>query len=176
MLNDDRRTIEEAYTSAGNSSDLRVQAERRGDADVLIAAGWTPGILGSAALRLRGEWDRSEKPRPGQNLEQELALLSTKLKSFTAVREAMGAYMGDPRQAQRLIFWWLDQKCQPCGGTRYEVVPGSNRHSAKHCKACRGAGVTHAPYGEQGKKAANFLDDAVQSAKGSIGRRLRALR
>ena len=36
------RTIEEQYTSAGNADDLTVTSERRTDADVLIASGWTP--------------------------------------------------------------------------------------------------------------------------------------
>ena len=37
------RTVDEAYSSAGNTSDLTVKAERRSDADVLIACGMTPG-------------------------------------------------------------------------------------------------------------------------------------
>ena len=42
MLNDERRTVEESYTSATNSSNLRCEADRRTDVDVLIAAGCTP--------------------------------------------------------------------------------------------------------------------------------------
>ena len=38
MLNDERRTVEESYTSATNSSNLRCEADRRTDVDVLIAA------------------------------------------------------------------------------------------------------------------------------------------
>lgn len=55
------RTIEEAYTTATTSSDLRVEADRRGDADVLIAAGWCPTRIGSALLRLRSEWDATAR-------------------------------------------------------------------------------------------------------------------
>ena len=39
------RTIDEAYSSAGNTSDLSVKAEQRNDADVLISSGMTPGLL-----------------------------------------------------------------------------------------------------------------------------------
>ena len=49
------RTVDEAYSSAGNTSDLTVKAERRSDADVLIASGWTPGLLGGVLMRLHSE-------------------------------------------------------------------------------------------------------------------------
>jgi hypothetical protein len=63
MLNDEKRGVEEAYTSAGNSSDLRVEAEVRTDADIIIAAGWSESRVGIALLRLHSEWDKAEKPR-----------------------------------------------------------------------------------------------------------------
>lgn len=49
------RTIDEQYTSAGNADDLTVTSERRTDADVLIASGWTPGLLGGVLMRLHSE-------------------------------------------------------------------------------------------------------------------------
>jgi hypothetical protein len=64
MLNDEIRTVEESYTSAATSSNLRCEADRRTDVDVLIAAGCTPGILGAALMRLHSEWDGSERMRP----------------------------------------------------------------------------------------------------------------
>ena len=60
---DEKRGIEEAYQVAGNSSDLRVEADRRSDAEILIAAGWSDSRVGIALLRLHSEWDRAEKPR-----------------------------------------------------------------------------------------------------------------
>ena len=64
MLNDEIRTVEESYTSATASSNLRCEADRRTDVDILIAAGCTPGILGSALMRLHSEWDGAEHARP----------------------------------------------------------------------------------------------------------------
>lgn len=174
MLSDTRRTIEEAYSSATTSSDLRVQADHRSDADVLIAAGWSPGIVGAAALRLCGEWDRAEKPRRGQNVPQELQLLAMKLKSFRSVRDALSLNHLEKDKAQRLIFWWLDQKCQPCGGTKFETVKNTNRHGSAQCRYCRGSGLAPVPFGEDGKRAANFLDDCVQRSRQSISKRLRS--
>ena len=44
------RTVAEAYSSAGNTSYLTVKADHRSDADVLIASGWTPGLLGGVLM------------------------------------------------------------------------------------------------------------------------------
>ena len=63
MLNDECRTVEENYTCATQSSNLRCEADRRTDVDVLIASGCTPGILGGALMRLHSEWDGAAKPR-----------------------------------------------------------------------------------------------------------------
>jgi len=63
MLNDEIRTVEESYTSATASSNLRCEAEKRTDVDVLIVAGCTPGILGAALMRLHSEWDGAERSR-----------------------------------------------------------------------------------------------------------------
>lgn len=57
-------TVEERYTTAATTSDLTVKAEKGGAGDVLIAAGFSPHLVGTALIRLHGEWDRAEKPRP----------------------------------------------------------------------------------------------------------------
>ena len=57
------RTIEEAYESATSTSNLKVVAERRGDGDILIAAGWSNEYLGLALLRLHSEWESASKPK-----------------------------------------------------------------------------------------------------------------
>lgn len=73
-LIDCQPNIEERYTSANNTSNLRVEAERPGDADLLIAAGWSRSRLGAALLRLHSEWDAAEKPaRPTKAAIEALA-------------------------------------------------------------------------------------------------------
>ena len=79
----EKRTIEEAYTSATNSSNLRCEADRRTDVDVLIAAGCTPGILGAALMRLHSEWDGCAKPRA--MTETEARLLMGNIKTLPRV-------------------------------------------------------------------------------------------
>lgn len=55
-------TVEERYSGATNTSNLKVEARRQLPADLLIAAGWSPTRLGAALLRLHSEWDGAEKP------------------------------------------------------------------------------------------------------------------
>jgi hypothetical protein len=57
----------EQYQTAANTSNLKVDVNRRGAADVLIASGWSASRLGMALLRLHSEWDAAAKPkRPAQ--------------------------------------------------------------------------------------------------------------
>lgn len=59
----DKPDLLEHYQTASNSSDLTVEADRRGAGDVLIASGWSPSRVGAALIRLRSEWDKAAKPR-----------------------------------------------------------------------------------------------------------------
>lgn len=53
----DSPTVGERYSSATESSNLRLRLDRRGDVDALIAAGWVREDLGTALHRLRSEFD-----------------------------------------------------------------------------------------------------------------------
>lgn len=250
MLNDEKRTVDESYAVACATSDLRVEADRRGDADVLIAAGWSPTRIGSALLRLHTEWDRSEMPakptrksieamahakrkpyleacaalerfekrfekrmdtceehKARQKLladtkasfaitpkeaeetarEQaygwyvaELEMLMGKLKSLPDVRRELtvtAEKWGMEAAAAKVpgvIGWWLHCTCPICSGTKETVVQGSNRQSGKACRGCQGSGVTLVPYGSDGRRVANYMDECVQAARDSIRKRLRA--
>ncbi|MES2634037.1 MAG: hypothetical protein V4669_13770 [Pseudomonadota bacterium] len=54
--------IEEIYELATNTSNLRQEADRRGSADVLRDMAMSASRIGAALLRLRGQWESSEKP------------------------------------------------------------------------------------------------------------------
>lgn len=62
---DTKPNTEERYTEATHATNLRVQAERGGSADMLIAAGWSVSAsrVGAALIRLHSEWEGSEKPK-----------------------------------------------------------------------------------------------------------------
>lgn len=57
MRPEDRPSLDEKYSRAISSSHLEVEAEHRGDVDLLVAAGWTRATLGTALYRLRAEFD-----------------------------------------------------------------------------------------------------------------------
>ena len=222
MLNDDRRGIEEAYTAAGNSSDLSVSAEHKGDADLLIAAGMSASRVGMALLRLHSEWDKAEKPRkPTAHQIQmltdawprfeyqkegdkevrvtltdreravkaraqaqawymaEMAKLINKLKSLPAVRSQLIAYVPKWGIAEAsvkvpaVIAYWLDQTCHSCNGLKFKLVPGTPTLGNRICPTCGGAGTAPIPYGQEGRRVANYMDDCVQRARDSIRKRLR---
>jgi len=58
------RTVEESYAVSASASNLRVDADRRTPADMVIAAGMNPYRMGLAIERLMSEWDCSAKPDP----------------------------------------------------------------------------------------------------------------
>lgn len=66
MIENQHRTIAEAYATAVSSSDLKCDTREgapRSDSDVLAAAGWCESRIGSALLRLHTEYDGAEHPR-----------------------------------------------------------------------------------------------------------------
>lgn len=191
MLNDERRTIEETYCSATTSSNLRVEADRRGDADVLIAAGWSMSRIGAALLRLHSEYDGVEHPRMATVVQfkgdkkaahahnlHETGLMLGRLKALPAVREQIAVQAqvwggADPlKVAAEVVRWWLAQVCQECHGTKFDAVPGTGRLSAKACRACRGTGLAPVPCGELGKQLANWMDECLHAGRDSIRKRL----
>jgi hypothetical protein len=75
----ERAGVDEIYETACNASSLKVEAEKGGSGDVLIAAGWSESRLGMALLRLHSEWDGAAKPkRPS---EQQIHALADSLKA-----------------------------------------------------------------------------------------------
>ena len=165
------RTIEESYTSAGNASDLTVKAEQRGDADVLIAAGWTPGLLGGALMRLHSEWDGAAKKRSMD--ETEAFLLFSQLKTLSRAVDGIAAWAErngykEPRTlANAVLIYWLHDNCPSCLGRGHEVIHGSPV-LGRQCRKCGGSGKRHSPGGELGKAALNMMDECVHVARQSM--------
>jgi hypothetical protein len=172
-----RPTVDEKYVSASHASNLRVEAERTGSADIIIAAGWSPTRIGMALLRLASEWDGAAK-KPGMS-RTDINLLRVQLKSLTGVLDQLTIKMcamkieAPATKAPPITMYWLCQICQICHGRKFQLIRDTPALSAVRCTACRGAGVAHWPYGEDGKRVLAFLDACVGEARQSIKRRLR---
>lgn len=168
--------VEERYTRATTSSNLKCEADTRSDVDCLIACGLTPGILGGALMRLHSEYDSSSEKHA--RTATDAILLMGKLKSLPRVLEALEGWatlrgLSEPSKlAQAVAAYWLDAKCTPCGGRGHEQIPGTPS-LGRQCKVCKGTGKRKEPMGEAGRRMLNMMDDAVQRARQSMSKRLR---
>lgn len=145
------RTFEEAYASASESSDLTLTADKRGDADVLIAAGWSESRLGGTLMRLQTK----------ASMQQVLEVLD----QIERVTRNRGISM---EATEKVLAWWLKQACKPCNGLKFIKVPDAPTLSTKACPACRGSGLRAVPHGPDGKWVANYLDDCVSRWRASL--------
>jgi hypothetical protein len=71
--------IEERYETACNASSLKVEADKGGAADILIAGGWSDSRVGMALLRLHSEWDGAAKPQ--KPTERQIQTIAAALKA-----------------------------------------------------------------------------------------------
>lgn len=151
-------STEERYTSATVTSNLRVEADVIGPADVLICAGWSASRMGLALMRLHTKHDAA---------------------TLTMVHEqavAQAVMMGIERPhvvATAVIAWWVNRTCNKCHGLKFELILGTPSLSDKHCKTCRGTGEAKLPHGDAGRRLAGWMDECKSRAVDSIKRRLR---
>lgn len=176
----DKPSIEETYSRAGNTSNLTVEADRRGDADVLIAAGMVGASksLGMALLRLHSEYDGASRLREGAS-RLDVAMLAARLRGLPgvvgAVTERAAVWgMEQPKdKALAVVLWWLDKQCRRCTGRMFEPIPGTPALSAIRCRACNGTGEAHLPHGGEGRKLANYIEASLYAGRVSLRERLR---
>ena len=177
----DKPTIDETYSRAGNTSNLTVEADRRGAGDVLIAAGMV-GLspsksLGMALMRLHSEYDSAARLRDGATAI-DVALLAARLRQLPGVvgmvaERASVWGMEQPKdKALSVVLWWLDKRCKRCTGRLFERIPGSPGLSNIRCRACNGIGESHLPHGSDGRRLANFIDASLHAGRDGLKKRL----
>lgn len=109
----------------------------------------------------------------------EQAIMLGRMKSLPAVREQLTIVadrynMDNPaRIASAVLLHWLQDVCPECHGVQREVIKDTPSLSAVACPACHGTGKARLPYGEAGRRLLGFIEDALDSARASIKRRLR---
>ena len=170
------RTIDEKYTVACNAGSLKIDQNDEKSIDVLIASGWTPGLLGGVLMRLHSEWDGAAKKRHMD--ETEAFLLFNQLKTLRRAVDGVAAWAErkghkEPRTlANAVLIYWLYDICQPCSGRGHELIHGTPS-LGRACRKCGGSGKRHSPGGELGKAALNMMDECVHVARQSMRLRLR---
>jgi hypothetical protein len=192
---DDRPTIGERYSSATESSNLKVSTERRGDVDVIIAAGWCSETLGASLARLRTEFDsvRAGLRGVGGGSATDKVLALLELKTLRSTKEALGdlaltqatrvrfarADAEVLKVAGRVLDAFLDPNCPRCDGRGFS---GGGRHEQSGpqvlCRPCGGTGKRRGQMGrddEERRFAGGLLSDIEQKAalfEQQMGRRL----
>jgi len=151
-------STEEKYLIATNTSNLRVESERTGAADVLIASAWAPGHIGSALMRLH--------TRPTRDLLQQVHV--------QVAMEADRLRIANPDAVSAaVIAWWLSRTCPVCHGRMFDTIENTPSLSAIECPACRGTGEKTIPNGRDGAEIAEWLDVCKHAHVYQIKRRLR---
>lgn len=193
------RGINERYRTATHASDLRVEAERGGQADVIIAAGMSKCDLGVLLIRLCSEWDSAEKIHRGKASSRKInkadllqaadwelheqKMLMGKLKTLPAVRRALIFWsilhfdIEDENHIAAILLWWLDHVCKGCNGLRYRRILGTPSLSNKFCLHCHGTGEVKIPEDPENprylrgcKKMLAHLSECVKNAAASMDR------
>lgn len=97
------------------------------------------------------------------------------------VRERRAADDREDKQRAQIkigavIRYWLSQTCPRCDGRKFQVVAGTARLSTKQCPpvtqgGCGGTGFMEVPYGQEGRRLANHMDNCVQRYRQMTGGR-----
>ena len=116
---------EERYLSASQSSNLRVQADKQGDADVMIASGWSASRIGAALMRLHTKPTRDN-----------LALVHVQV----SMRADKLNIANPDSVASAVIAWWLSRTCPVCHGRKWDTIKDTPSLSAIECPSCHGSG------------------------------------
>lgn len=184
MTVEDRPTVAERYSKATESSNLKVTSERRGDADMLIAAGWAGESLGASLARLRAEFDAVHAQTKGQGNSSatDMLLALMELKTLPGVRQELGSMavaraIGKEipidqatvlKLTGQVLSAFLEPNCQPCDGRGFT---GGGRHEQSGpqilCRRCSGTGKRRASMGKTDVErafAGDLLSDIEEKA------------
>ena len=178
MNNDERPGVSEVYASAITTSNLRVQAEKRGPADVLMASGMSRSYVGAALMRLRTEYGSDSVPRKSAS-ETDHRLMMGRLKSLPAVMQALTAQAVRWRidrpdaVALAVVSNWLDCLCRHCSGRGRDRIKDTPALGAVLCKHCKGTGRTEPTHGSAGRVLADYVSDCVNDWQSRTKRLLR---
>lgn len=163
----ERAGIEEKHLAAANTSDLTIAPNRRGQGDIILAAGLAArgNQLGHALIHLRAEWDRADKPakRSAAEIAKRAAEIPDK-KGRPDVRRAGVEALVWHASAMRhrasvlsgrsLVMGLLSDWAALRGVDPDLLSPALFHWLSPTCPACSGIGKTPVLYGKEQSKEA----------------------
>lgn len=177
LMNDERPGIEEQYSQATTSSNLRCEADKRSAADILIASGMSGSRIGGALMRLHSEYNRGGVPRHSATATDHILMIG-RLTSWHTVLEAVTAQAErwdierPGKVALAVVTHFLDSTCPHCEGRGKDRIKGTPNLSGKNCKHCQGTGDTALPYGSAGRKLEGYMQDCLNRWRQRTSNRL----
>ena len=157
-MTEDVITTDEQYSVATNARNLRVEADRSSQADILIAAGWSGSELYRVLTRLR-------VTPTGALLERAQQLLCIQADRWKMV---------DPMETSAAVIkWWISHRCPKCQGPG-ELEDASG--AMVKCKVCKGTGETKKPCGDRGHRLIDHLTDICNGSSRAVASRLSRMR
>jgi hypothetical protein len=194
----ERPGIEERHVTATNTSDLTVTTLHRGQADVIVAAGFVRNNLGHALIHLQADKpckrtpaeiaaragqlkDKKGRPDVRRATVEALVAHATALRALAAklpgrskvlgLLEEWAAFYGVDRDLlSPAIFHWLAPKCPACDGHGKYRMPDAPALSNRTCSHCDGVGTWPKPLGAD--RVHEHMKKCLSRAKGDMVRAL----
>jgi len=133
-------SMQERYFAARNSSNLRLNPERVGATDVLIASGRVAGRSERKALAIAVWGTLSSDHMTGANAIAERMAGWLRKRSFARDGKAIpDTHAKDTAMA--VLKWWRKPACLTCGGHGHPLIPDSPViDTSRDCTDCNGTG------------------------------------
>lgn len=168
---DEALSPRDRYARSIRARDLTSYATSRfAPADVVAAAGMAAQRrpLGMLLQRLVGD------DRAGDRIAVE-EMLERALRGAVRRNDVRRDGVEASHVVRDALAWWLDPNCLECTGVRFDRAAGSNRLSARPCKACGGTGLR--PVASAAPDAArwviDYLSQQVDLSEAAHRKRLR---
>lgn len=153
-MSEERAGIAEKYAVASGSSNLKCEADRRGDLDTIIAAGWSGESAGRILSRARNEFDHAHASIPAMSEGKPVGAVNRRMlatmrmsslesarrvvRDFAKIRaERFKLPMFDDECAKlawQALSTYLDPSCATCSGRGFSGGYDGPTMRCGHCK------------------------------------------
>jgi hypothetical protein len=174
------RSMQERYFAARTTSNLRLDSNTIGSADVLIAAGLVAKRSERKSVALAVWGVLSSDHMTGAHAVAELMAGWLRKRSFARDGKAMPETSAKDT-AMAVLKWWRHPACQTCGGHGHPLILNSPIvDESRDCPACHGTGqvplhrLVHTEYADDAYWLSGEIDTLCAMVFGEMAREIRA--